>query len=217
MPAKRLKASATVIRSGSANGSADTAAKTQEFRSRPTSAACARIAAAVGHQRLVGLARAVPFDEREFRVVQRAALAVAEHLCELDEAALAGRQKLLAGEFRRGAQIKRRAGAAVRGGKRRGEGMQMGLVSGRNLQDAGLDFDEIAGGKPCPQPGHDPVSRQKKRPPVGMNVRGPKGGSGGQAVRHVLLRAHLEEICGDRAQDRYGAPQITPAKAKTSR
>ena len=84
---------------------------------------------AVGHQRLVRLAGAIPFDQREFRMMQRAALAVAEHPGELEDAALAGGQQLLAGEFRRGAQIKRRdarrPGAASVGG----EGVQMGLVA----------------------------------------------------------------------------------------
>jgi len=37
--------------------------------------------------------------------VQRAALAVAKYFSELDDAALAGGQNLLASEFRRGAQV----------------------------------------------------------------------------------------------------------------
>ncbi len=207
MPAKRLKASATVSRSGSANGSAVRPRKLRVLVPA-ASRGLRQDGGAVGHQRLVRFARAVPFDEREFRMMQRAALAVAEHFGELDDAALAGRQKLLAGEFRRRAQIKRRGGAAVGGRKRGGEGMQMGLVSRRNLQGAGLDFDEIAGGKPGPQRRYDPASRQQNRPPVGMDVRGPKGRSGGEAVRHVLFARPPEEICGDQAQDRYGAPQI---------
>ena len=57
---------------------------------------------------LIGLAGPVPFQHGEFGMVQRAALAVAEHLGEVEDAPLAGRQQLLAGEFRRGAQIEPR-------------------------------------------------------------------------------------------------------------
>ena len=54
---------------------------------------------------------------------------------------LAGRQQLLAGEFRRGAQIERLPLAA--GPDQLGrEGVQMGLVAGRDLQGRGLDLDE---------------------------------------------------------------------------
>ena len=73
--------------------------------------------------------------------MQRAALAVAEHAGEIDNPRLARRQQLLAGEFRRGAQIERPplpAGPDQLGG----ESMQMGLVAGRNLQRCGLDLDK---------------------------------------------------------------------------
>ena len=60
---------------------------------------------AIGHQRLVGLVRAIPFQQREFGMMQRAALAVAEHAGEGDDLRLARRQQLLAGELRRGVQM----------------------------------------------------------------------------------------------------------------
>ncbi len=69
---------------------------------------------AIVHQHPIRLACAIPFDEREFRMMQRAALAVAEHLGKFDDARLAGGKKFLAGEFRRGAQIKRRRRAVRR-------------------------------------------------------------------------------------------------------
>ena len=65
-----------VSRSGSANGSAARPRKVSCFVPAAV-AASARMRGAVGHQRLVGLAGAVPFEHREFRMVQRAALAVA--------------------------------------------------------------------------------------------------------------------------------------------
>ena len=114
---------------------------------------------AVGHQNLVRLTRAIPFDHREFRRMQRAALAVAEHFCEFDDAALPRCEQLLAGEFRRGAQIERRPGP-VRRHKRRGKGVQVHLVAGRDLERAGLDLDEILRRKPGPQRADDPAPRQ---------------------------------------------------------
>ena len=140
-------------------------------------------------------------------MMQRAALAVAKHLGEFDDAALAGGQELLAGEFRRGAQIKPRR-RAVRRHERGGEGMQMGLVARGNLQGAGLDLDEIPRRKPGAQRRHDAAARQQCRPPVGVDVASPEGRGGGRGFRHVLVRGEAEEICGDRAQDRYGAPLI---------
>ena len=70
MPANRSNASATVSRSGSANGSA----------ARPRKVRCVVPAAvgrqrqeggAVGHQRLVRLAGAIPFEHGEFGMMQR--------------------------------------------------------------------------------------------------------------------------------------------------
>ena len=62
-------------------------------------------------------------------MVQIAALAVAEHPGELDNAALARRQQPLAGKFRRRAQIEPLPHA---GGRHLfgAEGMQVGLISG---------------------------------------------------------------------------------------
>ena len=142
---------------------------------------------AVGHQRPVGLAGAIPFDQREFRMMQRAALPVAKHLGEFDDAALPGGQEFLAGEFRRGAQIKSRR-RAVRRHERGGEGMQMGLVARGNLQGAGLDLDEIPRRKPGAQRRHDAAARQQRRPPVGVDVGSPEGRGGGRGFRHVLVR-----------------------------
>ena len=147
---------------------------------------------AVGHQRLVRLAGTIPLDEREFRMMQRAALAVAERLGEFDDAALAGREQLLAGELRRGAQIKPCRGAVGRF-EHGGEGVQVSLVARRDLQGPGLDLDEIMRGKPGAQGGHDAGARHQHRPPVGVNVRGPEGRSGGREFRHVLVRVRLRK------------------------
>ena len=82
-------------------------------------------------------------------MVQSPALAVAEHAREIEDARLARRQQLLAGEFRRGAQVQR-GSLAARSDQLGGEGMQMGLVAGRDLQGRGLHLHEIVGGEPSP-------------------------------------------------------------------
>src|SRR5204862_7735379 len=83
---------------------------------------------AVGHQRLVRLTSAVPFDQGEFRMMQRATLAVAERFGEFDDAVLAGRQQLLAGELRRSAEVEAGRGT-VRRLEHRSKGVQVGLVT----------------------------------------------------------------------------------------
>ena len=120
-------------------------------------------------------------------MMQRAALAVAERLGEFDDAALAGCEQLLAGELRRGAQIKPCRGAVGRF-EHGGEGVQVSLVARRDLQGRGLDLDEIMRGKPGAQGGHDAVARHQHRPPVGVNVRCPEGRGGWREFRHVLVR-----------------------------
>ena len=124
---------------------------------------------AVGHQRLVGFVGAIPFQQRELGMMYRAALAVAEHAGEGDDLRLAGRQQLLAGEFGRGVQMHARA-PAVRRRELGGEGVQVGFIARRDLQDRHLDFDEAVAGKPVPQGRLDaPASRQER--PAGRHRR----------------------------------------------
>ena len=89
----------------------------------------------------IGFMRTIPFDQCEFRPVQRAALAVAERAGKLDDARLAGREKFLAGEFRRGPQIATLV-RAPRSDQIGREGMKMGFVSRRDRQRRGLNLDE---------------------------------------------------------------------------
>ena len=124
--------------------------------------------------------------------MQRAALAVAKNLGELDDAALAGGEELLAGEFRRRAQIERGRGSVGRG-QRSGEGVQMGFVAGRNRERPGLDLDEIVRSEPASQGGRDAHARQQRRTPVGMDVGGPKGRRIGHFVRHNLVGGSLRK------------------------
>ena len=117
MPAWREKASATVSRSGSAKGSASRPRKAKVFVAGALGGQREQRRAVV-HQALIGLAGAVPFEHGEFRMVQRAALAVAIDRAEAEDARFAGGEQLLAGEFRRGVQIERRARARRAGSPR---------------------------------------------------------------------------------------------------
>jgi hypothetical protein len=84
---------------------------------------------AIIHQYFVRLLGPIPFDHGEFGMMQRATLTIAKDASELDDAALAGGQELLAGELGRGAQIESRARCRQRHQLRR-EGMKMRLVAG---------------------------------------------------------------------------------------
>ncbi len=107
--------------------------------------------------------------------MQRGALAVAKYPGKIENPPFARCQQLLAGEFRRRAQIalhRCAIGAAQLGSK----GMQVGLVTGRRLQDAGLHLEEIMLCEPLSQPRRNPAPGQQERPPVGMQGRSPPGG-----------------------------------------
>ena len=202
MPARRMNASATVMRSGVANGSAV----------RPRKLNCLRPGRlrglrqdrrAIGHQGPVRLIGPIPFDHGEFRMMQRAALAVAEHAGELDDPGLARGQQLLAGEFRRGAQIKRPPASRPAPQGRSQRRADAPRCRARPAAPAVSTSRKSLGRKPAPQRRHDAAARQQRRPAVGVDVRRPPGGSFG----HVLVRAAFEEIAGSRAQDRYVAPR----------
>jgi hypothetical protein len=126
---------------------------------------------AILHQRLVGLAGAIPLDEGELGMMQGTALAVAERTGKFDDPRLARRQELLAGEFRRGPQIKLLpvAGRSDQVGRK---GMKMGLIARRGNRRGGLDLDEVPVREEPPQSGRDAGPPQEKGPPVG--VAGPE-------------------------------------------
>ena len=84
---------------------------------------------------LVRLVGAVPFEHGELGMVQGPALAVAEDVGEGEQARLAGGQQLLAGELGRGVQVEPALRRAVGGLGVGREGVQVGLVAGRDLQD----------------------------------------------------------------------------------
>ena len=132
---------------------------------------------AVVHQGLVRRAGPVPLQHRELGMMQRPALAVAPHLGEAEDLLLARRQQLLAGELRRGVQVERR-GLARDGQGLGGEGVQVRLVAGRDLQGGGLDLLEPLTLEPGAERLGDPVAGQQERAAVGVDVAAPPGGGG---------------------------------------
>ena len=96
---------------------------------------------AIADQHIISFLRAIPFEQGEFGMMQRSALAVAKYFGEFDDAPFAGGQKFLAGEFGRGTQIMGRRGA-VRRGHLGGEGADMCFVAGRDLENRGFDLAE---------------------------------------------------------------------------
>ena len=104
--ARRLRR--RVRRSGSWNGSASRPRKVRT-RVPAVSAASAEDRRAILHQRLVGLARPIPFEHGEFRVVQRPALAVAVHTGEARRSAVSpAASSFLQANSGRGVQVERR-------------------------------------------------------------------------------------------------------------
>src|SRR5262245_3088671 len=129
---------------------------------------------AILHQPLVGLMRPIPFQHRKGRMMQGAALAIAEHLGKGEDALLPGCQQLLARELGRSVKVKALA-RAVGGNQLGGEGEEVALVAGRHLERAGFHFHEALGLKPGPERGPNAPAREQKWPPVPMLVRAPPG------------------------------------------
>src|SRR5262249_47277217 len=109
--------------------------------------------------------------------VQVAALPIAKHPRQLEYPGFAGREQLLAGEFRRGSQVTGGA-AAVRTGDFGPGGVQMGLIARRDLQDSGFDLDKALCREPGPDVGRNRAPRQQERTSVEMPAGRPERGNG---------------------------------------
>ena len=200
MPAWRVKAWATVMRSAGTKGSA---LRPRNF-SAVVSAALAAVreeSEAIVHHRLIGLLGAVPFDHDEFGGVQRALLAVPKDAGEIDDPPLAGGEQLLHGEFRRGVEVALEPGAAGRH-QLGGEGVEMGLVARRDLQRRGLDLEEAVRVEIAAERANDRHPRQQEGPAVGMARALPEGSGGGFRAVGAHDRAgsfRQSRICARRA------------------
>ena len=140
-------------------------------------------ARAILHQRLQRRADAIPFEHGEFRRVQGAALAIAKHPRERENARLAGGEQLFHREFGRRVQIGG-PGAAVRPDHGRGKPVQMRLVARRSLQGGGLDLDEPLA---LEMAAHGARRSARARRAAGG---GRRGGSGSRRARRNSRRAH---------------------------
>ncbi len=141
---------------------------------------------AIIHQPVIGFCRPVPFQHGEFRMMQRSALAVAIDMGEGEDPLFAGGKQFLGGKFRRRVQVKRGLGT-IHADRFRRKGMQVRLVTGRNLQRCRIHLDEIARLEPLAKCGLHPVATDQERPAVLMARSAPPWGAGGGRA----LRGHL--------------------------
>lgn len=130
---------------------------------------------AILHQDLIGLPGPVPFQHGEFGTVQRTPFAVAPDMGEGRYPRLTGRQQFLHRKFGRGVQVIGSARAVHADGFGR-KGVQMRLVSGRNLHGDRVDLDEVPFSEPRTQLGEDTAARHQDRTAVGMAGSVPPGG-----------------------------------------
>ena len=116
-------------------------------------------------------------------MVQGASFPVSVNMGKTGDAFFTGGEQLLAGEFRRGVQIKRH-GVAGRRQALRDESMQMRLIAGGNLQCSSVDLKKIGAGEIAAKSRLDRIAPNEKCAAVGVDVRRPPW-------RHCLVaRAH---------------------------
>src|SRR5262249_23629561 len=96
------------------------------------------------HQIMVGGVDPIPFEHCKFRVMGRAALAVAEDMGELPDARHPGDEQFLHREFGRGVQVALRPFVGARVVKQGCEGPQMRFEPGAHLQGRRVDLDITA-------------------------------------------------------------------------
>ena len=120
------------------------------------------------------LMRAIPLQHGEFGMVQRRALAVAEHMSEGENPLLARREQLFAGEFRRGMQVKP-AFVAPLPDQLHAEGRNMRLIAARHLQRGRLHLDKSLMGEKLPNRRPEQGANLQKGLAVGVNILGPPG------------------------------------------
>ena len=107
---------------------------------------------------------------REFRVMQRAALAVAEDAGKIDNAVLARRQQFLAREFRRRPQITTVCRSPSGPIRSVAKACRWVSFPGETCNAAVSTSTNSRVGKPCPQSGRDAVARQQIGPAGGMGA-----------------------------------------------
>ena len=124
--------------------------------------------------RVVTLVHPVPFQHGEFWGIQVAALAVSIDGRKRENLPFARGQQLLAGEFRRGVKVERPARAVGRDLIGR-KGMEMGLVSGRDLKGRALHLGKSFSGEIGPRRLAYASTRHQQRPAIGMDGFVPPG------------------------------------------
>ncbi len=164
----RSKASHTVKISGSSKASASRSAPDKAVGPRRLGRDRQQPGAILDQPR-DRLMRAIPLQHREFGMVQRRALAVAEHMSEGENPLLARRQQLFAGEFRRGMQIKP-AFVASRADQLHAERRNMRFIAARDLQRGRLHLDKSLMGEKLPNCRPEQGADLEKGLAVGVNI-----------------------------------------------
>ena len=148
------------------------AAKFEPLRARDMGRERQQLGAIV-HQAGERRADPIPFEHREFRRMQSGPLAVAKDVREGKDLRLAGGDELLHREFRRSVQPGL-GPRAVRRDERGAKSVQMGLVSGRNLEGGDVDLDEAVGDEPSPDEAGDARSRDEAAPALRVPLTAPE-------------------------------------------
>ena len=157
---------------------------------------------AVAHQRLVGLAGAIPFQHGEFRVVQRPALAVAVDVGKAGDALLAGRQQLLAGEFRRGVEIERRACCRRDAISSVAKACRCASLPGETCSVAVSTSMKSRAAKKPRKRRLNPVAAEQEGPAVGMDMRA------STRARRQAWRSHCGSQASHGVDSRFFEPDL---------
>jgi hypothetical protein len=99
---------------------------------------------AVFNKPLIRRLHAVPFEHGEFWMMEFSSLPVSEHVAQMKDALFSSREEFLGRKFRRRVQIKRQSDAAFIN-KFGVERADVGLISRRDLQSGGIDFEKGLG------------------------------------------------------------------------
>ena len=156
---------------------------------------------AIIHQQLITLIRPIPFQHCEFRMMQRAALAIAEYARKIDNP----QSHPLPAVFCRRIPAKcadiSALSFAARTDQVGGEGMQVCLVARRNLKRRRLDLEKIPLRKPCPQGRRDAGARQQVRSAGRVGAGAPERRDFGT----FTSTGRRARKAGIGREDRYGA------------
>ena len=149
---------------------------------------------AIRHQRVVALMGAVPFEEKELRLVKRRALAVAPDVGDLVEPLHPRRHELLHGELGRGVEIEPPPRFCERLAERDRERHDVGLEPRRELEARRLHLDETGFGEKAAHGGQHPRAHLEPGTAPGEDLGMPPG-LGGHGRQHRSFASSSGRSC----------------------